>query len=237
MKAMLFCAGLGTRLRPITNDIPKALVPINGKTLLQRNIEYLNSYGITNFVINIHHFGAKILQHLEENNYFGMNIEISDEQKEVLETGGGLKKAAPFLSEEDFIVMNVDILTDMNLQNMIDFHFKKKPLATLAVSNRISSRKLLFNNQTELSGWCNKITNEKVVSKSNLPLIEFAFSGIHIISPAFINLMDRSDKHSIIDPYLKISKTHTILGYPHSGDTLIDVGKHETLQQAIQAFK
>ncbi|APD07566.1 mannose-1-phosphate guanylyltransferase [Flavobacteriaceae bacterium UJ101] len=234
---MLFCAGLGTRLRPITNDIPKALVPVNGKTLLQRNIEYLNSYGIQDFVINIHHFGEKILQHLEENNHFGMNVQISDEREEVLETGGGLKKAAPFLSKEDFIVMNVDILTNMNLQHMIDFHTQRKPIATLAVTNRESSRKLLFNTQKELSGWCNKITHEKVISRPNSSLAELAFSGIHIISPTFINLMDRSDKHSIIDPYLKVAKTHTILGYDHSGDILIDVGKHETLQQATQIFK
>lgn len=234
---MLFCAGLGTRLRPITNDIPKALVPVNGKTLLQRNIEYLNSYGIHDFVINIHHFGDKILQHLEENNHFGMNVEISDEREEVLETGGGLKKAENLLSKEDFIVMNVDILTDMNLQQMMDFHAQNKPLATLAISHRESSRKLLFNAQNELSGWCNKITNEKVISKPSNLLTEFAFSGIHIISPTFLSLMDRSDKHSIIDPYLKIAKTHTILGYDHSGDTLIDVGKPETLQQAIQFFK
>ncbi len=234
---MLFCAGLGTRLSPITNDIPKALVPVNGKTLLQRNIEFINTFGVSDFVINIHHFGDKILQHLEVNNNFGMNIEISDERDEVLETGGGLKKAEHYFKTDDFIVMNVDILTDMNIQKMIDYHNQHKPLATLAVTDRDSSRKLLFNNNNELSGWKNKITNEEVLSKNNNNLTEYAFSGIHIISPKFIKLMDRSDKHSIIDPYLKISKENKILGYNHSGGILIDVGKHETLKQANQIFK
>ncbi len=237
MKAMLFCAGLGTRLRPITNDIPKALVLVNDKTLLHRNIEYLNSYGITDFVINIHHFGNKILDYLEKHENFGMNIEISNEQDKILETGGGLKKAAPFLSKEDFIVMNVDILTDMNLEKMVNFHNKEKPMATLAITNRESSRKLLFNDQKELCGWCNKISGEKVMAKPDALFDEFAFSGIHIISPHFFKQMNRSDKHSIIDPYLKAAKNHTLLGYDHSGGILIDVGKHETLQQANQIFK
>ncbi|MFV0531667.1 MAG: NDP-sugar synthase [Flavobacteriales bacterium] len=237
MKAMLFCAGLGTRLQPITHNIPKALVSVNGKTLLHRNIEYLNSYGVTDFVINIHHFGNKILEYLQKHKNFGMNIEISDEQNEVLETGGGLKKAEPFLSKEDFIVMNVDILTDMNLKKMMDFHQKEQPIATLAITDRESTRKLLFNQQKKLCGWCNKISGEKVLSKPDNPLYEFAFSGIHIISPYFFKQMDRSDKHSIIDPYLKVAKNHSILGFEHSGGILIDVGKHETLQQANQIFK
>lgn len=234
---MLFCAGLGTRLQPITNDIPKALVPVNGKTLLQRNMEYLNQYGIHDFVINIHHFGVKVINYLQEHDYFGMNIEISDEQDKVLETGGGLKKAEPLLSKNHFVVMNVDILTNMNLQKMIDFHLENQPIATLAVTNRISSRKLLFDTQKRLSGWRNTLTNEEVISRKELILNEFAFSGIHIISPRYFNLAKRTDKHSIIDPYLKIAQTHTILGHDHSGDILIDVGKHETLEKAKEIFK
>ncbi len=234
---MLFCAGLGTRLHPITHDIPKALVPVNGKTLLQRNIEYLHAYGIHDFVLNIHHFGEKVIDYLQKHDHFDVNIDISDERDEVLETGGGLKKAESFLSQASFVVMNVDILTNMNLQHMIDFHLKNQPIATLAITDRSSSRKLLFDDQKRLSGWRNTVSGEEAISRKEPILSEFAFSGIHVISPAYFTLANRTDKHSIIDPYLKIAQNHTLLGYDHSGDILIDVGKHETLQQATEIFQ
>ncbi|WP_313567144.1 sugar phosphate nucleotidyltransferase, partial [Empedobacter sp.] len=146
MKAMIFAAGLGTRLKPFTDNHPKALAVVNGKPLLQRNIEYLKSFGINEIVINVHHFADQIIEFLEDNNYFGIEITISDETDQVLETGGGLVKAKANF-EEDFLVMNVDILTDLNLDKFIKAHQENKALVTLAVSNRNSSRKLFFNEQ------------------------------------------------------------------------------------------
>jgi len=144
MKAMIFAAGLGTRLKPFTDNHPKALAVVNGKPLLQRNIEYLKSFGIDEIVINVHHFADQIIEFLEENNYFGIEIIISDETDQVLETGGGLVKAKDNFTE-DFLVMNVDILTDLNLAEFIKAHQENKAIVSLAVSDRDSSRKLFFN--------------------------------------------------------------------------------------------
>src|SRR5437870_3210698 len=137
MKAMILAAGLGTRLKPWTNKHPKALALVNGKSLLQRNIEYLQQFGIYNVIINVHHFPDQIIEAIQKNNGWGGNIIISDERDTILETGGGLKKAAPFLKDEaDFVLMNVDVLTDLSLDKMIAEHFRNKPLATLATTQR-----------------------------------------------------------------------------------------------------
>src|ERR1700761_2324422 len=152
-RAMILAAGLGTRFKPWTDQHPKALAPINGKSLLQRNIEYLQRYGIRDVVVNVHHFAEQIIAALEENKGWGSQYTISDETDEVLETGGGLKKARPFLEKAPFILMNVDILTDMNLSLLIADHFQHHPLVTLAVTNRNTSRYFLFDEQDELCGW------------------------------------------------------------------------------------
>ena len=144
---MILAAGLGTRLKPFTDKHPKALALVNGKSLLQRNIEYLQQYGIYNVVVNLHHFAEQIADAININKGWGSTITISDETDQVLETGGGLRKAAPFLNDnENFILMNVDILTDLNLGEMMRFHFMHKPLATLATTERKTSRYFLFNN-------------------------------------------------------------------------------------------
>jgi len=234
---MILAAGLGTRLKPFTDSHPKALAIVNQKTILSRNIEYLKSFGITDIIINVHHFANQIIDHINENQNFGINITISDETNEVLETGGGLKKAAWFFNDhQPFVLMNVDILTDMNLGNMIQYHLDKKPLATLAVSERTSSRCFLFNKTNELCGWKNKQTNEEKISKPNEELIPYSFSGIHIIDPTLLPLIKQEGKFSLVDVYLDLAKTQTILGYNHTGCHLMDVGKPESIIEAEKIF-
>src|SRR5258708_2204288 len=151
-KAMILAAGLGTRFKPWTDEHPKALAPVNGKPLLQRNIEYLQHFGIRDVVVNVHHFADQIVEALDVNKGWGSRYTLSDETAEVLETGGGLKKARPLLDGGPFVLMNVDILTDMDLAAMIVDHFRRRPLATLAVTDRSTSRYFLFNEEDELCG-------------------------------------------------------------------------------------
>ena len=237
MKAMIFAAGLGTRLKPFTNNHPKALAVVNGKPLLQRNIEYLKSFGINEIVINVHHFADQIIEFLEDNNYFGIEITISDETDQVLETGGGLVKAKANF-EEDFLVMNVDILTDLNLDKFIKAHQENKALVTLAVSNRNSSRKLFFNEQNELKGWRNLKTEEEIKAVDSLDNCkDLAFSGIHVISPTLFDKITEKGKFSIMKVYMDLMKTESIIGFDHSGGILIDVGRPESVLEAEQYFK
>ncbi|MCA4783085.1 nucleotidyltransferase family protein [Empedobacter stercoris] len=237
MKAMIFAAGLGTRLKPFTENHPKALAIVNGKPLLQRNIEYLKSYGIDEVVINVHHFADQIIEFLEENNYFGIEITISDETDQVLETGGGLVKAKTNF-DEDFLVMNVDILTDLHLTNFIKAHQENKALATLAVSDRNSSRKLYFNDKNELKGWRNLKTEEEIKAVDSLDdLNDLAFSGIHVINPALFDKITETGKFSIMKVYMNLMKTESIIGFDHSGGILIDVGRPESVLEAEQYFK
>ncbi|MFV0196484.1 nucleotidyltransferase family protein [Empedobacter falsenii] len=237
MKAMIFAAGLGTRLKPFTDNHPKALAIVNGKPLLQRNIEYLKSFGIDKIVINVHHFADQIIEFLEENNYFGIKITISDETDQVLETGGGLVKAKTNF-KEDFLVMNVDILTDLHLTNFIKAHQENKALVTLAVSDRNSSRKLYFNDKNELKGWRNLKTQEEIKAVDSLDdLNDLAFSGIHVINPALFNKITETSKFSIMKVYMDLMKTESIIGFDHSGGILIDVGRPESVLEAEQYFK
>ena len=234
---MIFAAGLGTRLKPFTNNHPKALAVVNGKPLLQRNIEYLKSFGIDEIVINVHHFADQIIEFLEENNYFGIEIIISDETDQVLETGGGLVKAKANF-EEDFLVMNVDILTDLNLAEFIKAHRENKALVTLAVSDRNSSRKLFFNEKNELKGWRNLKTEEEIKAVDSLDNCkDLAFSGIHVISPALFDKITEKGKFSIMKVYMDLMQTESIIGFDHSGGILIDVGRPESVLEAENYFK
>lgn len=238
MKAMIFAAGLGTRLKPFTENHPKALAVVNGKPLLQRNIEYLKSYGFNDFVINVHHFPGQILEFLEKNRNFNSNITISDETGQLLETGGGLKKAAPhLLGNEPFLVMNVDILTNLNLEKMLEQHKRSRSLATLAVSSRATSRYFLFDAQNQLCGWINKKTNEEKIVKNKPDLVQKAFSGIHVIEPGIFELIVKEGKFSMVEVYLELCKDHKISGFDHSQDHFIDVGKPESIQKAEEIFK
>ncbi|RRT93831.1 nucleotidyltransferase family protein [Empedobacter falsenii] len=237
MKAMIFAAGLGTRLKPFTDNHPKALAVVNEKPLLQRNIEYLKSFGINEIVINVHHFADQIIEFLEDNNYFGIEITISDETDQVLETGGGLVKAKANF-EEDFLVMNVDILTDLNLAKFIKAHQENKALVTLAVSDRNSSRKLFFNEQNELKGWRNLKTEEEIKAVDSLDNCkDLAFSGIHVISPTLFDKITEKGKFSIMKVYMDLMQTESILGFDHSGGILIDVGRPESVLEAENYFQ
>ena len=237
MKALLFAAGLGTRLKPFTEKHPKALASIIGVPLLERNIKYLQSFGINDFVINIHHFGGQILAFLAENDNFGANIQISNESDELLETGGGLLFAKPYLENEDsFLVMNVDILTDLNITNFIRHHQAKDKLVTLAVSDRESSRKLMFNDKMFLKGWKNLLTNEKKVVGGIFRLRELAFSGVHCIKSEFFSKITRTGKFSIMDEYMDLMKEDIIIGYQHNAN-LIDVGRPESITEAEKLFR
>lgn len=234
MKAMLFAAGLGTRLKPFTDFHPKALVQVNGKPILQRNIEYLKSFGISEIVINVHHFASQIYSFLEENNNFNCVIEISNESEELLETGGGLKKAQNLLGNESFLVMNADILTDLDLNQFWEFHNRHNPLVSLAVSDRASSRKLLFNNEQKLVGWKNFITGEEIINE-HIFYKELAFSGIHIINPKIFKYIHQEGKFSIMKCYMELMNIYQIKGFIHQAH-LIDVGKPQAIAEAELFF-
>lgn len=235
--AMIFAAGLGSRLKPFTNSHPKALAVVNGKSLLQRNIVYLQQFGITNIIVNVHHFANQIIDAIIQNNGWGCNVTISDETDEVLETGGGLKRADwYFKNAENFVVMNADILTDFNLCAMMQHHQQHQPLATLAVSNRQTSRYFLFNDNNALCGWQNDKTNETKISKAATTYHKKAFNGIQIINNKLLQLITQKGKFSIVDVYLELAKNQNIQSFNCSNAKFIDVGKPENIALAEAMF-
>lgn len=231
---MIFAAGLGTRLFPITENKPKALVKIKGRTLLELTILKLKEAGFEDIIINVHHFADMIIKFLIEKNKFDINIQVSDERELLLDTGGGLKKASRFFNDNNsFLVHNVDIISDINLEKMYDEHLKSKSLATLAVRNRTSNRYLLFDSNEILCGWKNVKKNQKIITReSKDKLQEFAFSGVQVISPDIFNLMPPDEKFSIIDLYLKAASDHEIKAFHHEDSFWLDVGKKENLAEA-----
>lgn len=232
---MLFAAGLGTRLKPFTDSHPKALAEVNGKTLLQHNITYLQRFGIRDVIVNVHHFADQIENLLKENNGFGSHVVISDERSAVLETGGGLLKAKQYFGQEDsFLVMNVDVLTNLDLNRLITAHAPEN-IATLAVMQRQSSRHLLFDEQMFLCGWRNNATDEERISFNKGALDPFAFSGIQVLSQEIFS-MPFEGKFSMIDVYLHFALQQCVKGFDHTGDIFIDVGKPESLVKAGELF-
>jgi MurNAc alpha-1-phosphate uridylyltransferase len=237
MKGMIFAAGLGSRLKPWTDHHPKALAVVNGKSLLQRNVEYLRKHGIDELIINVHHFADQIIGAIEESKGWGSDIIISDETDMVLETGGGLKKAGRyFAGEDDFVVMNADILTDMDISAMIAQHQRSTVLATLAVTRRETSRYFLFDEKQRLSGWCNVKSGEEKIVRNVQPLYKKAFSGIHVIRRELLSLIEQEGKFSMVDVYLGLAADHTIGSYDHTGTLLVDVGKPESIAEAERYF-
>jgi NDP-sugar pyrophosphorylase family protein len=244
MKAIILAAGLGTRLQPLTNTKPKALVEIQGITLLELQIQKLKHYGFKDIIINIHHFGNQIVEYLHNHDNFGIHIEISDETGYLLDTGGGIKQAAWFLEgDEPFLAYNVDILTDLDLNRLYERHRKNKPFATLAVMNRNSSRVLLMDKQCRLRAWKNKTTGEiKPYGKEVSGCSEYAFSGIHIIDPKLFSNITEQGRFSIIDVYLRLAMSESIQGYVHNESNWMDAGCIEELERAatiidIQHYK
>ncbi len=248
MKAMIFAAGLGTRLRPLTDTMPKALVPINGKTLLQYQIEKLKAAGITEMIINVHHFPEQIVDYLQEHDNFGCTIAISDESDQLLETGGGLRKAAHFFighrkqdtgyrttdAEQPFLVCNVDILSNIDLPSLMAAH-KEEDMATVVVSPRETQRYLLFDEHNHMRGWTNIATG--AIRPATLEKIDtlqhLAFSGMQILSPRIFEHMSAfPEKFSLIDLYMALCEKETISAYVPTDYHMMDVGKIDHIQEA-----
>lgn len=237
MKAMIFAAGLGTRFKPWTDHHPKALAPVFGKSLLQHNIEYLQQYGFDEVVVNVHHFADQIEEAVHQNKGWGSKVIISDERNEVLETGGGLWKAREYLmGDEPFVTINVDILTDLNLQSLLEFHQSRQPLISFGVTNRKTARNFLFNETDQLCGWVNQQTGEQKISRSDEKVHPMAYSCVVVFEPKVFDLITQTGKFSLTETYLDLARTQSILGFDHSGDRLVDVGKPDSIQLAERTF-
>jgi mannose-1-phosphate guanylyltransferase len=243
MKAMILAAGLGTRLRPLTESRPKALVEIDGRTMLEITLSRLRDFGIREVIVNVHHFAEMIVEYLKTNINFGMRIEVSREEV-LLDTGGGLKQAAWFFledsgaSEEPFILHNVDVLSTIDFRRMVEFHAKNQALATLAVQARESSRYLLFDENLRLCG-------RRVIGEDKTELLRpaqqvqaLAFSGIHVISPRLLTMMPDENAFSIIDCYLQVAgDEEAIIGFRADEWYWRDLGSPENLMQAAQDLR
>lgn len=238
MKAMVLAAGLGTRLRPLTDTRPKALVEINGRTLLEITLTRLRGFGVKEAIINAHHFADMLVEYLHANRNFGMRIEVSREDV-LLDTGGGLKHAAHFFTrnesrDEPFILHNVDIISTIDLRQMMEFHRARGALATLAVRDRKSSRYLLFDDGDWLCGRCIEGSEPELVRTAER-LHQHAFCGIHVISSRFLDLMTEDGVFSILRPYLRLAGAgEEILAHPTDEFYWRDVGTQESLGQAAQ---
>lgn len=239
MRAMILAAGLGTRLKPLTDSTPKALIKINGFTLLELQIRKLKSERFNEIIININHFADQIEEYLKQNKYFNTSIVLSNETEQLLETGGGLKKASHFFSDgKPFIIHNVDILSDINLQKLMDYHFSTRSIATLAVRERKSFRKFLFNKENILCGWLNQKTSEqRLVRDLNSDVLPFSFSGIQIIDPVIFKYFPDEDVFSLVDFYLSVAKKEKISGFIHNEDEWFDIGKTESLAEVANLFE
>lgn len=238
MEAMILAAGLGTRLHPLTNDRPKALVEVNGITLLEHNLRRLIGFGFNKIVINVHHFPDMVMDFVRSGN-FDAEILFSDEREQLLDTGGALKKAAPLFSgKEPVLIHNVDVLSTLDLGDIYRKHLETNALATLLVSKRDTARQLLFNDNEELVGWENLYTGEVLLNRSITEVPDnLAFSGIHIVNPDLFDMLPETSPYSIIPEYLKIGKDNKILAFKHLAEEWLDVGKPETLKQADYFIK
>ena len=252
MKAMIFAAGLGTRLKPLTDTLPKALVPLAGKTLLQWQIEKLKAASITDIVVNVHHFPDMIINYLKENNNFGCNIQVSDERDMLLETGGGLRKAETLLgskiqefrtSGEGVLICNVDILSNIDIPTLLKAYTPNE-MGVVVVSERETQRYLLFNEENRLCGWTNIATGEirGPIADYQSPIAnrQLAFSGMQVINPRIFNCMDevvklKGEKFSLIDLYLCIAQKEILRAYIPENYHMMDVGKINQLSEA-EAF-
>jgi len=238
MKAMILAAGLGTRLRPLTDDRPKALVTVGGRTLLEITLNRLRSFGVNEVILNVHYFAGSIVDYLETNSSFGMRIEVSREE-ELLDTGGGLKKAAWFFLEdsrrkdEPFLVHNVDVLSAIDLARMVRFHMEHNALATLAVQQRETSRPLLFN---ELGQLCGRRAGGDAKIEWALPsqqVNSLAFSGIHVLSPRIFASLSEEGAFSIIPAYLRLAaQGEAILAFRADNFYWRDLGRPENIAEA-----
>lgn len=236
MKAMILAAGLGTRLKPLTDSMPKALVPLAGKPLLYYTIKKLISEGVSQIIINVHHFHELVIDYVIREKNFDINIVFSMEDT-LLDTGGGLKKASLFFDDgQPFVVHNVDVFSEIDLRKMITYHQQNKSLATLAVRQRKTSRYLLFNQENQSVGWQSLDTGKTEMTKpqSQNPQ-NLSFMGIHVLSPEIFSHFPPDNIFPIIKAYLDLAKKgHKIVGYRNDEDYWIDLGKKENLKQAAE---
>ncbi|MEO5985054.1 MAG: sugar phosphate nucleotidyltransferase, partial [Ferruginibacter sp.] len=206
---MIFSAGLGTRFRPWTDKHPKSLALVYGKSLLQRNIEYLQQYNIRDVIINVHHFANQVIDAVKVNKGWGSNIMISDETASLLETGGGLLQAKEMLKgNEPFITLNVDILTDLNIYNLLQFHSNHKALISFGIMNRNTTRYFLFDNNNRLCGWRNVQTKEERIVLNSEGLHQRAYSCVAVFEPRVFDLITQRGKFSLTEPYLSLAPDH-----------------------------
>jgi mannose-1-phosphate guanylyltransferase len=243
MKAMILAAGLGTRLRPLTDDRPKALVEVAGRTLLEITLRRLREFGVREVIVNVHHFADMVVEYLKKNDDFGMRIEISREEV-LLDTGGGLKKAAWFFrqdstdSDEPFVLHNVDVLSTIDLDRMVKFHRQHQALATLAVQERETSRYLLFDERNQLCGRRAGHNGAPEIVRPSKKTQALAFSGVHVISPRLLAKMDEDGAFSIITSYLRLAGGgENILAFRADEYYWRDLGKPENVAQAAEDVK
>jgi mannose-1-phosphate guanylyltransferase len=236
MKAMILAAGLGTRLRPLTDDRPKALVEVAGHTLLEITLRRLRQFGVRDVIVNVHHFADRVVDYLKKNDNFGMRVEVSREDV-LLDTGGGLKKAAWFFqedsSDEPFVLHNVDVISTIDLHRMVEFHREHQALATLAVQERDTSRYLLFD---EHGGLCGRRTGrEQEIVRPSTQMLARAFSGVHVISPRLLTMIDEEGAFSIIATYLSLAaQGEKICAFPADEYYWRDLGRPENVAQAAR---
>lgn len=238
MKAIIFAAGKGSRLGRITQDQPKALVKIGGKTLLEMAIRKLVKYGFDEIIINIHHFADRIEEFLEENNNFGARIELSDERQQLLETGGGLMKAAWFFDDhQPFLTYNVDVLTTLDLSTLLRVHRSTGALVTLACQERTTLRYFLADDQNHLAGWENTETGERIgVLNSRGAVKRVGYSCISVVNPEFFNHITEKGFFSLTPVFLRLTKNHPVMIYRHNKDYWTDIGNPDRLEKAEKHF-
>jgi len=231
-KAMILAAGLGTRLKPITLTKPKALAEVDGITLLEYSIKHLKRYGFDDIIINVHHFADQVIEFLKKKNDFGVHLTISDEREQLLNTGGGLKKASGFFNDDKpFLMYNVDVLSDINLNNLYHTHIESNAIVTLAVRGRKTSRYFLFDQAGCLCGWKNMSTNQIIItSRSVSKLQPFAFSGIQVINPGLLEMISLNEgPFSITEVYIKLCANYKIMAYNHDNSFWMDMGTAESI--------
>ena len=232
MKAMILAAGLGTRLKPLTDDKPKALVEVGGFTMLEITIKYLKKYGFNEVIINVHHFGDKIIEYIEKNKQFGIDITFSDETAQLLDTGGAIVHASSYLNgSEPFLVMGVDVLTDLDLNKLVKFHAEQKPLVTLAVKNRETTRSLLFDENMQLRGWRDHRSGETMGSKIKDTKYALGFSVIQIIQPELFGLIEEKGAFPIMELYLRLMESQKIVGFRHDENVWLEFGRTDRIAE------
>lgn len=232
MFAMILAAGMGTRLMPLTDNTPKALLEVAGKPLLLHTIEKLISEGCDNIIVNVHHHASQIIDFVKANRYNNVNIAVSDESDMLLDTGGGLKKAGWFFdTDAPFILHVCDILSDINLRDMLMYHKKSCALVTLAVQTRKTTRPLLFDMYDNLCGWRNDSTGDVRIARETEVNYPIAFSGIHVIDPRIFRLITEEDKFPIFNMYLRLARNYVFKAYNHDESHWFEFGKVENFTE------